>query len=165
MKFKIIQNQHTPEVPKYEGFCGTDWKPLAQGWIEKKRDLLEKFISFARTRKNCCGLAANQVELKGERLLKPFFVVKDYSTSLPTWNVYIFPNIVKYVGAEEDKLEGCLTWPNKTIIAKRYYSITVQYYDLNGVFHTIPLEGVTAQIFQHEYDHLMGIEEKFVEKE
>lgn len=166
MKFKIIQNQHTPEVPIYDGFlCETEYNVWAQGYIDKKRELYEKFISFARTRSNCCGLAANQVEIKGERLLEPFFALRDSSSLLPTWNIYIFPRIIKYEGIEEEKLEGCLTWPNKTIAVKRYTHVVVEYYDLNGNFHNEKLDGFPAQIFQHEYDHLKGIEEKFVEKE
>lgn len=168
MKFKIIQNQHTPIVPCYEVSGEIDdsheMKVKVLEYIKDKRELLEKFISFARTRKNCCGLAANQLKINGERLLEPFFVIKKYER-LPFWNIYIFPQLVAIdpVEDKEDKLEGCLTWPNKTITAKRYKQIVVEYYDLNGNFHNETLDGFEAQIFQHEYDHLRGIEEIFVD--
>ena len=52
--------------------------------------------------------------------------------------------------------EGCLSLVGvrKTI---RYQNITVEYFDINWNKKSINLNGWTAQICQHELDHLEGI--------
>jgi peptide deformylase len=58
--------------------------------------------------------------------------------------------------------EGCLTWPNKTILAKRYPKITVSFWTQDGSFvKDFALSDYEAQVWQHEVCHLEGIEEKF----
>jgi uncharacterized protein YchJ len=59
-----------------------------------------------------------------------------------------------------------LTWgSDKIIIADRYGSLDIDYYDIDGEYRK---ERVTdewiAQIWQHEINHLDGVEERIVDK-
>ena len=69
--------------------------------------------------------------------------------------VMLNPVIVKKAGAFETE-EGCLslTGVRKTT---RYQKITVRYQDEQLKSHTQEFTGWTAQIIQHECDHLEGI--------
>lgn len=53
--------------------------------------------------------------------------------------------------------EGCLTFPNTYIKVKRPSVIRIRYQQPNGEFITQEWAGLTARIFQHEYDHLEGL--------
>ena len=69
--------------------------------------------------------------------------------------VMLNPEITKKSGAFETE-EGCLslTGTRKTT---RYRKITVRYQDEQMKTHTQEFSGWTAQIIQHECDHLDGI--------
>lgn len=151
MKLKIIPNEQTPEIVNY--------KPLYK-LLYEDYDLLVKFISFARTRHNCVGLASNQCSARNKRIMEPFFAIRDERNR---WDIIIHPQIVKYGGKKKLKEEGCLTWIGKTIIAERYPWIDVKYFTLNGNLIEETLSGFKAQVFQHEYNHLKGINENVVE--
>lgn len=53
--------------------------------------------------------------------------------------------------------EGCLSIPDVSDSVYRHYTLEVEYFDRNGVKKREVLEGFTAVIFQHEFDHLEGI--------
>lgn len=149
MKFKIIPNEQTPAIKKVIKI--TD--------IEKKHNLylFAKFLSFARRQHNCAGLASNQVSLDGTRIDIPFFAIKDNRF----WDVMINPTIVKYGGKPQKVEEGCLTWLGKTIITERFPEIWVSHYNLKGDYIERTITGFEAQVWQHEYNHLIGKEEVF----
>jgi len=149
MKFKIIPNEQTPEIRQ--------WK-TAHDLIAEDKKLLEKFLSFAMRQKNCTGLAANQVSVNGKRIMERFFALKDRNG----WELIIGPTITKKEGNPRDEIEGCLTWLGKKLKVKRYFSIKVSYYNLRGEYIETELIDFKAQVFQHEYDHLNGVEEIFV---
>lgn len=148
MKFKIIANTQTPKIDKNK-------PPLLL--IKEDKQMLIKFLSFARRQHNCCGLAANQVSLDGERIMERFFAIKIGHV----WDIVIYPKILEYRGKSVFKKEGCLTWLGKTIKAERWHEITVEYYNIKGDHFIRRLEGVEAQIWQHECNHLNGVEEEF----
>ena len=154
MKFKIIPNQQTPKINPY----GYDLFPEL---IIGNNKLHVKFLSFASRQFNCVGLAANQVKLDGIRLIENFFAIKINNF----WDIIINPVILEYYGKKEIKKETCLTWLGKIIEAERYPTISVEYYNLKGEFKNKIVTGFEAQIWQHEYNHLIGIEEKFINKE
>lgn len=145
--------------------------PLVSSIVDSIEDkqLIVDFIEFAISLPNCIGLAANQVSLDSERLMKRFFVVK-YSQvvndkTVAQWLPVLNPQIVKYHGVPLLKTEGCKTWPGKGIIVERYPKIDVlfQIFTKNDKISTVQktLLALEAQVFQHEIDHLNGIEEKF----
>jgi len=148
MKFKIIPNEQTPFVT-----IGHSSEYFMQN--KESYKLLIKFLSFASRQFNCAGLAANQVSCNGLRIMEIFFAIKVGRV----WDLVICPEIIIYHGKPKIEEEGCLTWLGKTIIAERYSSISVKYYNLKGEFITRKIDGFEAQIWQHEYNHLMGIAE------
>lgn len=149
MKFKIIPNEQTPEVKEFKD---------ALSLIKYNKKMILKFLAFAKNKKSCCGLAANQVSLDGERIMERFFVIKFNHW----WDIIICPEILEYKGSKKEQKEGCLTWIGKTIIAERFPEIKVRYYNINGEIKERNISGFEAQIWQHEYNHLMGVEEKII---
>ncbi len=52
--------------------------------------------------------------------------------------------------------EACLSFPGLSVKVKRPESIKVRYTEPNGNIITTKFTGMTARIFQHEFDHLEG---------
>lgn len=150
MKFQLILNKQTPMI-----------LPIIapEQWISENRELLRSFLDYARNRGDAVGLSANQLSIDGECLKCRFcaMMVED------KWRLVIDPHIMEFQGEPVKKHEGCLTWPGKKIIADRYPSITVSYYTVEGEYEQAAIDGFEAQVFQHEHDHLEGIEEKLVD--
>jgi peptide deformylase len=69
----------------------------------------------------------------------------------------INPKIVSFSEDVDRKREGCLSYPGLFITIPRHTSINVEYYNENGELTSVTLDGVTAQCFQHELDHLDGV--------
>jgi peptide deformylase len=69
--------------------------------------------------------------------------------------VMINPVITKKTGAYQAS-EGCLSLTGVRQVT-RYQKITVTYEDLSFKKHTGEFEGFTAEIIEHECDHLAGI--------
>ncbi len=106
-------------------------------------DLLE---TLAANRERCVGMAANMI---GEN--KNIIAV-----TVGFFNIVMFnPKIVSKSGEYETE-EGCLSLDGvrKT---KRYEEIEVEYLDISFKKQRKKYSGFTAQIIQHEIDHLSGI--------
>jgi peptide deformylase len=58
---------------------------------------------------------------------------------------------------EYEELEGCLSLPGERFPLRRSDRVTLTATDIDGHEFTIEAEGWLARIFQHEYDHLLGI--------
>ena len=54
--------------------------------------------------------------------------------------------------------EGCLTWPGIWLKIKRPDKIVVKYEDEDKKTHKMKLQGLASRVFQHEYDHMEGID-------
>jgi peptide deformylase len=94
------------------------------------------------------GLSANQCGVK-ERV----FVIGTDQFQM----VCINPRIISYSAEETKRKEGCLSSPGLFVTIPRSNSIDVEYYTELGELKQLTLDGVTAQCFQHELDHLNGI--------
>ena len=100
-----------------------------------------------RANRDCCvGMAANMIGVK-----KNIIIVAIGPMDL----VMLNPRITKKQGPYETE-EGCLshTGTKKTT---RYQMIEVAYTDPSGKNHTGMFSDFTAQVIQHEMDHLEGI--------
>jgi len=53
--------------------------------------------------------------------------------------------------------EGCLTFPFIFLSITRPRKVVVKYEDENGNLQEGHLDGMISRIFQHEYDHTMGL--------
>lgn len=79
--------------------------------------------------------------------------------------VFVNPKIVKIdnpvlTPAEKKKadiLEGCLSLLNYYGPVKRNRAVTLTFQDVTGAKHTETFRGLSAQIIEHEVDHLNGI--------
>lgn len=116
--------------------------PTAKELYETLRDTMCK--------NNGIGLAANQIGL-------PYRVFVMGNPSDPDGVIGVFnPVIVDTMGEETYYEEGCLSFPGLYIKIKRPSAIRVRFTTHDGVTDTIKFDGMTARIFQHEYDHLEG---------
>ena len=97
------------------------------------------------------GLSANQVGI-------PYAVFVMGNPDDPDSIFSVFnPKIVD--GSQKDIVlgeEGCLSYPNLFVKVKRLKSIKARFSGHDGNVGTIKLDGWTARIFQHEFDHLIG---------
>ncbi len=94
------------------------------------------------------GLSANQVGLP----LKVFVLEGE-----PAYAV--FNPRITYLGEEEILLEeGCLSYPGLTLKITRPRFMRARFQDPYGDFVTKQFDGITSRVFQHEYDHLMGVD-------
>jgi peptide deformylase len=53
--------------------------------------------------------------------------------------------------------EGCLSYPNLWVKVKRPKKVKVRYTNPDGQTETRVFDGMSARVFQHEFDHLEGI--------
>ena len=107
------------------------------------RDLLDTFHEQPDI---CVGMAANMIGCHKRIIVY---------TSEGGENIMYNPRIIQCSGPYMVE-EGCLCLQG-TRMAKRFAKITVVWQDMNMVEHTNSFSGITAQIIQHECDHLEGI--------
>lgn len=153
MNFTIIADEQTPKVELVNG--------LVINYINDNLEKLVAFLDYASGKENAVGLAANQVALDGERFNLRVFAIRSIITR--DWSLVINPEISEYLGLVDVKAEGCLTWKGKVIVAERHRAVKVKYYDMNGQIHVGVFSGFAGQIWQHEINHLNGVEEDVVE--
>lgn len=151
MNFEIIPNEQTPRVVQ---------SIMSIDYVQENKEVFEAFLEFAKKQPTAVGLAANQCSLDGERFNQRLFAMKNTKTG--EWQLIIDPIILAYVGMKEEKLETCLTWNGKTLLAYRFRAVQLGYVDINGNVHDETHKGFQAQIIQHEMNHLDGIPEIFV---
>lgn len=96
---------------------------------------------------NGLGISANQCGL-------PYrvFVIRSEPVK-----VCFNPKILATSEEEVSLEEGCLLHPFLFVKIKRPVWIRVRYTDAFGETHTERFIGMTARCFQHEYDHLEGV--------
>ena len=99
-----------------------------------------------------CGLSANQIGMD----IRAFVMIRDieYNDIIVCFNPVILDSSGDFNSCEE----GCLSFPDKFIDVQRPDKINVMYEDEEGREHKIKLEGFPSRVFQHEYDHLEGID-------
>lgn len=67
------------------------------------------------------------------------------------------PLIVNYSADHSVLDEACLSLPSVVGKVKRSNKIRVRFHTASGGTVTKTFEGLTARVFQHEYDHLNGV--------
>ena len=95
------------------------------------------------------GLSANQIGI-WERV---FCMIKEEEII-----VCFNPQILKSYKKEVKMEEGCLSYPDLFLNIIRPQTIVVKYEDENCLTHKVKLNGMASRIFQHEYDHMEGID-------
>ena len=95
------------------------------------------------------GLSANQVGLAIR-----MFVFGDNEHFIPCFN----PKILEYGKDKIPMEEGCLTYPGLFVKIYRSDKIVAQWEDENRELHKENFTGLQSRVFQHEYDHMEGID-------
>ncbi len=155
---EIIKNCQTPKVSEV-------LRSEIDEYISNHKAVLLELLEFTKNYKSDkkvpFALAANQMNNKGKRLNIRAFVTVDVKTG--KWSIIIDPLITKFIGAKDLKHEECMTWDVMKVEVERNYYIRVNYYDIEGKLHENELkDGLNAQIWQHELDHLNGVNENLV---
>ncbi len=124
-------------------FLGIKSKPADENDIQTAYDLLDtlKAHSF-----ECVGMAANMIGVA-----KSIIVFDDNGV----YTVMFNPEIISRSGIYETE-EGCLSLSG-TRKTKRYKTIKVRSQNIDLKQRIKTYTGFTAQIIQHEIDHLNGI--------
>ena len=94
------------------------------------------------------GLAANQVGYNFRMFVtegEPAFAVFNPTISFKSPNELLMD-------------EGCLSYPDLMLKVSRPASIRVRFQDPYGNWITKQFAGMSARVFQHEYDHLIGVD-------
>ena len=95
------------------------------------------------------GLSANQLGLD-----MAVFVMGTNYGRMDVFN----PEIIEY-GAEQISFkEGCLSYPGIFMDVKRPKQVKVRYQTWAGELVLQDLDGLTARAFQHEFDHMQGLD-------
>ena len=110
-------------------------------------DLSQSLVKLMRKEMGY-GLAANQVGLPLQMIVlegEPAYAV--------------FNPRITYYGEEEILLEeGCLSYPGLSLKIKRPRFMRARFQDPYGDFVTKQFDGITSRVFQHEYDHINGVD-------
>ena len=101
---------------------------------------------------NGIGISANQIGI-WERA---FAMVRDLENNEVM--VCFNPRIIKSYSEEVEMEEGCLSYPELFLKVKRPDKIVVKYEDEDKKTHKMKLQGLASRVFQHEYDHMEGID-------
>ena len=124
-------------------FLGQKSEPATKDDLPISKDLMD---TLAANRSACVGMAANMIGIK-----KRIIII-----NMGIMDLVMFNPVLIHKDTPYETEEGCLslTGVRKTT---RYENITVEYLDTNWKKKRIDLSGWTAQICQHELDHLEGI--------
>ena len=124
-------------------FLGQKSDPATKDDLQIGRDLMD---TLAANRAGCVGMAANMIGVKKRVIIVNMGLI----------DVVMFNPVLIKKDSPYETEEGCLSLVGvrKTI---RYQNIEVEYLDMNWKKQSVKLEGWTAQICQHELDHLEGI--------
>ena len=123
-------------------FLGQKSEPATRADIPVGRDLQD---TLRANRKRCVGMAANMIGVKKNIIIVNMGMV----------DIVMFNPVLKKKDTPYETEEGCLSLDGVRP-AKRFQNIEVEYYDMNWKKQCLKLTGWTAQICQHELDHLEG---------
>ena len=124
-------------------FLGQKSEPATKADLQVGPDLQDPLQA---NRAGCVGMAANMIGVKKRVIIVNIGLV----------DVVMFNPVLLSKDTPYETEEGCLslTGVRKTT---RYENIEIEYYDMNWKKQRQKLSGWTAQICQHELDHLEGI--------
>ena len=98
------------------------------------------------------GLSANQIGIEERAFV--MMIDMDAQETITCFN----PRIIKESKDEVVMEEGCLSYPELYLEISRPSSIIVKYENEGKDIFKRRLDGFIARIFQHEYDHMEGID-------
>ena len=123
-------------------FLSQKSEPATRDDLSVGRDLEDTLRANAD---NCVGMAANMIGVR-----KNIIIVSMGFASVVMFNPVLIKKDTPY-----EAEEGCLSLDG-TRKTTRYRNIEIEYYDFSWKKQRRKLSGWTAQICQHELDHLEG---------
>ena len=132
-----------PRQKVWQTFWSGKSEPATKADLQVGKDLQD---TLQANRAGCVGMAANMIGVK-----KRVIIVNMGFVDIVMFNPVLLSKDTPY-----ETEEGCLSLSGvrKTT---RYENIEVEYYDMNWKKQRQKLSGWSAQICQHELDHLEGI--------
>ena len=124
-------------------FLGQKSEPATKADLQVGRDLQD---TLKANRDRCVGMAGNMIGVK-----KNVIIVNMGFIDVVMFNPVIISRSEPY-----ETEEGCLSLDGVRPCT-RYQKIEMEYYDFNWKKQKVKLQGWTAQIAQHEIDHLNGV--------
>ena len=124
-------------------FLAQKSEPATKEDIQVGRDLMD---TLKANRERCVGMAANMIGVR-----KNIIIV-----NMGMMDVVMFNPVIVKKSMPYETEEGCLSLDGVRPTT-RYQNIEVEYYDFGWKKQRMKLSGWTAQICQHEVDHLSGI--------
>ena len=120
--------------------------------VNLDRHFLAKTLIENMFHHNGVGLSANQIGIDE----RAFVMMRDVENNeiLVCFN----PKIVKSYSEEVEFEEGCLSYPELFLNISRPDKIVIKYEDVDKKEHKMKLQGFASRVFQHELDHLDGID-------
>lgn len=116
---------------------------------------IEKNMIDIMRKEHGVGLSANQVDLDAQIFILEPKDLEGYKDGES------FAIINPRIEAVSDQTvlgeEGCLSFPGLFFKVKRAEALVAKFLDSSGKECTIEFTGWNARIFQHEFDHLQGI--------
>ena len=124
-------------------FLGQKSGPATMQDLSVGQDLMD---TLRANQDRCVGMAANMIGVKKRVII----------VNMGILNVVMYNPVIVRKDSSYETEEGCLslTGVRKTT---RYQNIEVEYYDSSWKKRRQKYSGWTAQIIQHECDHLEGI--------
>ncbi len=124
-------------------FLGQKSGPATMQDLSVGKDLMD---TLRANQDRCVGMAANMIGVKKRVII----------VNMGILNVVMYNPVIVRKDSPYETEEGCLslTGVRKTT---RYQNIEVEYYDSSWKKRRQKYSGWTAQIIQHECDHLEGI--------
>lgn len=130
VKDNFFLSQVAEKATKEDLYIGTDLKDTLQAHLHE-----------------CVGMAGNMIGYNKSVII----FLEDEKM-----HVMYNPEIIKKSGNYHECEEGCLSHVGQKLV-KRYETIKVSYFDESFKKKIKAFTGFTAQIIQHECDHLKGI--------
>lgn len=140
--YKERENRMVKQIVRDVFFLGQKSDPATKADISVGVDLQD---TLNANRERCVGMAANMIGVKKNIIIVNMGLV----------DVVMFNPVITKKDTPYQTEEGCLSLDGVRP-ATRYENIEVEYLDMNWKKQKMNLSGWTAQICQHEMDHLSG---------
>lgn len=124
-------------------FLGQKSEPATKADLQVGRDLQD---TLKANRDRCVGMAGNMIGVKKNVII----------VNMGFIDVVMFNPVIISKSEPYETEEGCLSLDGVRPCT-RYQKIEMEYYDFNWKKQKMKLQGWTAQIAQHEIDHLNGV--------
>ena len=119
--------------------------------VNDKETAVDLMDTLLFHREECVGMAANMIGVR-----KNIIAFLDESGKVPQYSLMYNPEIIKKEGAYETE-EGCLSLLGGKRKCIRHKIIKVKWQNENFETRIKTFKGFTAEIIEHEVDHLKGV--------